>query len=328
MNKLPKWQTPPVHPAVTKLPMMTDAELDELAKDIKKNGLQEPIILWRDNSAAADGATGPFPLYLLDGRNRLAALKRIGITDPRRAKTGQGGYTEKVRILDALQEGLAVSRGKTATTWKVDTNPTTFVLSMNVRRRHLTPAQKRRATTAYLEADPTASNRKVARALGVDREMVGQVRKEAVSLAGSGHSDHLPIDRAKAVLRNDPTLSKAALMKSAEVSSGTALKARKELEQAGEIPPRTATSKPKPRTRSEPKPRQEHKPNYDLAVKRLRRELTKLSDEHLENLTALRPGEVSDNVLTQYAAMVDETAAALKAAIGRLTTNDKKRKVN
>ena len=38
----------PVHPGAAKLPMMSDAELDELAADIKANGLR-----WRPTSRSA-----------------------------------------------------------------------------------------------------------------------------------------------------------------------------------------------------------------------------------------------------------------------------------
>ena len=90
MTKREPWMTPSVHPAADKLPMMSDAELAELAADIKANGLLEPIVVWEDNTEAAKGGEGPFPTYLLDGRNRLAALKLLGITDPHDAPTGKG----------------------------------------------------------------------------------------------------------------------------------------------------------------------------------------------------------------------------------------------
>ena len=93
MTKREPWMTPSVHPAADKLPMMSDAELAELAADIKANGLLEPIVVWEDNTEAAKGGEGPFPTYLLDGRNRLAALKLLGITDPHDAPTGKGANT-------------------------------------------------------------------------------------------------------------------------------------------------------------------------------------------------------------------------------------------
>lgn len=57
----------PIHPAAELFPMMGDAELRELAEDIKANGLLERIVLH-------DG-------QILDGRNRLAAC-RIAEVEP------------------------------------------------------------------------------------------------------------------------------------------------------------------------------------------------------------------------------------------------------
>jgi hypothetical protein len=51
------------HPIAAMFPMMTKQELDELANDIKQNGLREPIKL------SSDGK------QIIDGRNRLAACK-------------------------------------------------------------------------------------------------------------------------------------------------------------------------------------------------------------------------------------------------------------
>ncbi len=36
----------PVHPAADLFPLMSHDELLELGKDIKKNGLESPIVLW------------------------------------------------------------------------------------------------------------------------------------------------------------------------------------------------------------------------------------------------------------------------------------------
>lgn len=54
------------HPAAMIFPMMADSELRDLADDIQKNGLLEPILLH-------DG-------QVLDGRNRLAACGIAGVT--------------------------------------------------------------------------------------------------------------------------------------------------------------------------------------------------------------------------------------------------------
>lgn len=58
------------HPAVDLLPMMAENELSELARDIKENGLCNPLIVWTDPEGYE---------LLLDGRNRLAACQLAGV---------------------------------------------------------------------------------------------------------------------------------------------------------------------------------------------------------------------------------------------------------
>jgi hypothetical protein len=58
----------PVHPAAAMFPMVSDDELDELAADIKANGLLHPIVI-------SDG-------QIIDGRNRREACRRAGIAKP------------------------------------------------------------------------------------------------------------------------------------------------------------------------------------------------------------------------------------------------------
>ena len=55
-----------VHPVAAMFPMMSDAELDELAKDIKTSGMIHPVVLDSDGT-------------LIDGRNRQEACKRAGV---------------------------------------------------------------------------------------------------------------------------------------------------------------------------------------------------------------------------------------------------------
>lgn len=56
----------PVHPVAQMFPMMSDEELDDLASDIRENGLVHPIVI--------DGEG-----MLIDGRNRLEACRRAKV---------------------------------------------------------------------------------------------------------------------------------------------------------------------------------------------------------------------------------------------------------
>src|SRR6266446_10224025 len=56
-----------VHPVAALFPMMTEEELQELAEDIKTNGLLNPIVLDDEGT-------------LIDGRNRLEGCKRAKVS--------------------------------------------------------------------------------------------------------------------------------------------------------------------------------------------------------------------------------------------------------
>jgi DNA-binding transcriptional regulator YhcF (GntR family) len=245
MKPLPKWEQPPTHPVANDMPMMLAAELAELARDIEKHGLQEPIILWRDNREAANGATGPFPIYLLDGRNRLAALKLINITDPTKAKPGNVVFTT-VRTLEAVKQVSSLgSNGPGATAWVTDCDPHAFHLSMNVYRRHLTAEQRRWEIKKKIMADPLASDREIARQTKTSPSTVGAARAEiGVHFVQSGQDEHLPIERAKKAFCDNPALSARQLQAKARVSAGTAVKARKELQAASDLPTARVSKKP------------------------------------------------------------------------------------
>ena len=95
------WRTKyKVHPAADVFPMMSDEERDALGADIKANGLRSSIVL------SADGV-------LLDGRNRLEAMERVGV---------------------AVQQWHTRTFG--------DGDPVAFRASSNIRRRHLTKQQQ------------------------------------------------------------------------------------------------------------------------------------------------------------------------------------------
>lgn len=91
------------HPAAEIFPMMTDAEIADLAKDIKLRGQNRPIIVFEGK--------------ILDGRNRYAACK-LAEVQPK---------LQEWNPLDKLTS---------------ESSPTAWVLSENLHRRHLTVDQR------------------------------------------------------------------------------------------------------------------------------------------------------------------------------------------
>jgi hypothetical protein len=134
-----------VHPAADMFPMMSEAELDELAADIAQHGLRVPI--W-------------FSAYgeLLDGRNRLAAIDRI--PDQKRRDECRNWADYNARGLSYVGD------------------PYKFVVSANVHRRHLTAEQKRDVIAALLKANPERSDRATAKIAKASPTTVGTIRQE------------------------------------------------------------------------------------------------------------------------------------------------------
>lgn len=84
------------HPVANLFPLMSESQIHELAADIDRNGLLNPIVV--------QGAT------LLDGRNRLRACALANVAP------------------------LTVE-------WQGEGDPSLWIVSMNLHRRHLSPAQ-------------------------------------------------------------------------------------------------------------------------------------------------------------------------------------------
>jgi hypothetical protein len=102
-----------VHPAADVFPMMSDAELAELGEDIKANGLVNKPLFYLDGNA------GPI---LIDGRNRLEAIERLGLKLP-------------------LPEDFLATA-----------DPVASIISLNIHRRHLTKAQQADMIVAAIKA--------------------------------------------------------------------------------------------------------------------------------------------------------------------------------
>jgi hypothetical protein len=79
----------PVHPAADLFPLLSDAELLELGNDIRANGLHVPIVAWKEEKH--------FPPVLLDGRNRLSAMEKVGaIFRSKPVETAAGPYVAAI----------------------------------------------------------------------------------------------------------------------------------------------------------------------------------------------------------------------------------------
>lgn len=148
----------PIHPAADEFPELSETELRELADDIEAHGLRELVALYDDPEIG---------LCLLDGRNRADALELIGksITDD-----NEENWTEHVGEDDP------------------DFDPYAFVVSKNIKRRHLTSEKKRDVIAKLLTLNPAKSNRAIAAIAGVSHNTVVAVREE---MEATGQIDQL-----------------------------------------------------------------------------------------------------------------------------------------
>ena len=158
-----------VHPAADKLPMMDEAELEELAKDIKANGLRTGITIWGKKPDQPDKE----PPILIDGRNRLDAIAQAGLL----AVNNQGHLC--IRTSDDTGRGLRLIKYNYR-----EGDPHKLSRSLNVIRRHLSAEWKRKLITEALQTDPTKSDRGIVKQIKDEHSVdttqvtVGKVRRE------------------------------------------------------------------------------------------------------------------------------------------------------
>jgi hypothetical protein len=182
----PSWRDVlPEHPACKLFEPMSADELRELGEDIKKHGLKNQIVLWQP------GAPGDRdqPLYLLDGRNRLDALERMGACFVRDGKFDRAGGRSpwrisvlgECRIERGEQDRTAVAldgSGRSKTKREPGCDPYAFVISVNVHRRHLTLAQRDEVFKKLRKAQPEKSIRQHAKAAGISHTHGSKVQAE------------------------------------------------------------------------------------------------------------------------------------------------------
>jgi ParB-like chromosome segregation protein Spo0J len=143
------------HSAADVFPLMSPAMLAELAEDIKAHGLLEPVIIHERQ--------------ILDGRNRWLASEKAG-----------------VRVEDIKVRKFSPADDQTVAEW---------VVSKNIKRRHLTPSQINMlgAKLTELIKVEVEANRRASQA-ATQAETKGANRADLP--AQSGDSGHKTADRA------------------------------------------------------------------------------------------------------------------------------------
>ena len=142
-----------VHPAADLFPMISEAELRELGEDIKANGLRNRIVFWGERLGSE--------AFLLDGRNRLAAMEMVGLpTTNLNRTTVYGG------------EGV---------------DPYAYVISANILRRHLNVEQRQNLLIEVIARSPQKSDRQLGKEIGVDHKTIASARARGENVGSIAH---------------------------------------------------------------------------------------------------------------------------------------------
>jgi hypothetical protein len=141
-----------IHPACELFPPLPPDELKALGEDIKAHRLQNRVKLWAEKTP--DGVR----YSVLDGRSRLDAMEAAEL--PIQVFVGS---TPNRNFFEVVEEHV---------------DPWDYVISANIRRRHLTGEQKRDLIAELLKVNPDRSNLQTAKIVGVDDKTVGSVRRE------------------------------------------------------------------------------------------------------------------------------------------------------
>jgi hypothetical protein len=166
----------PIHPAAELFPPMPPDELEELAEDIKKRGLLTPIGFWRLGPRKGKDSN---KLLLLDGRNRLDALERAGLLE-----LDNDGWPCLKNQFRIYLEADVRDGGQ---------NPYELVISLNIRRRHLTFNERIDLLDRIIKADPKISSRRAAKLVHVS-PTTGTKRKAALEASGDVSTVDTSID--------------------------------------------------------------------------------------------------------------------------------------
>jgi hypothetical protein len=131
--------------------------------------LRSPIVLWSPDPANEK-------LYLLDGRSRLDAMETIGVEVLQVGWHGGGIHQLADNVHYRVLNGVGGQSLIDGASVKAD--PYEFVISANIRRRHLTTEQKRVLIVKLLKLDTGKSDRQIAKTVQASPTTVGTIRKK------------------------------------------------------------------------------------------------------------------------------------------------------
>jgi hypothetical protein len=167
-SSAPSWRDIlPIHPAAALFPRLSRDELRALGEDILENGQRVPIALWKERTE--------LPPSLLDGIGRLDAMEAVGL----HVEVNFFGSPQGPTHVSLYYWHPGGERTRIATTDIVGDDPRAYVISANIRRRHLSIEDKDRLIVQLLKADPTKSNRIVAKLTDTSHPHVAKVRERA-----------------------------------------------------------------------------------------------------------------------------------------------------
>lgn len=217
----------PVHPAAKIFPMMPQKELQDLADDIKINGLREPIVVFEGRK--------------VDGRNREAACLLAGVEPRYREWSGEGSVVAWVlsvnlhrRHLTDTQRALIGARAREAFALEAEERRNAKLaqnkgatVSADLRYRELSRSEEGKSAEVAA-AQLQVSTRAVEQASAViargAEALVDAVTSGAVSLDAAAAVADLPHEEQRKLVEEGGVKAKASEMRKAKKQKRDAAK--------------------------------------------------------------------------------------------------------
>jgi hypothetical protein len=165
----------PTHPAADLFPPMAEAELKELAADIRVNGLRAlPVLWWSADQVPA----------LIDGRNRLDAVALLGLLyETPDHHLGLKTWIDKSAKWSELS-------GNRMDFQNVHGDPFAIADSFNIRRRMLAAEKKRELIEKLITAKSELSDRQLGEMAKASKNTIALARAK---LEARGQVDHVEV---------------------------------------------------------------------------------------------------------------------------------------